>query len=109
MATQRISEALEDDQAQTLDNCWTENFLPRSASSLAANVRSNFNQNVKKLLGRARTERLGNTLSVAMDEGKPNMLAFHLFCPGLAYIEHTVVIFLLRIHYPENNIISDSL
>lgn len=45
------SDPLKDDQAQKLDNHCTKTFLPKSASSIAVNIRSNFNQNVKKLFG----------------------------------------------------------
>lgn len=37
----------EDEEAQKLNNHWTEKCLPESALSLVANVRSNYNQNVK--------------------------------------------------------------
>lgn len=50
-------------------------------------------------------KRLGNVLSVAMDEGKSNTFSFRLFCPGLTHIEHAVI-FLLR-NYPEINIVGD--
>lgn len=39
----------EDDEPQKLNHHWTERFLPKSASSLGANVRSNYNQNVKNM------------------------------------------------------------
>ena len=99
----------EDEEAQKLNNHWTEKCLPESASSLVANVRSNYNQNVKKIIwGEQGRKRLGNVLSVAMDERKSNMFSSKLFCPGLRHTEHTVIIFLLGICYPENNTVGDS-
>lgn len=83
---------------------------PRDTLISVANVRSDYSQNVKKIIwGQRRRKRLGNILSVAMDERKPNMLSFKLFCPCLINSEQTVILFLTRICDPVNNIASYSL
>lgn len=46
---------------------------------------------LKKIIWGGGGKRLGNVLSVAMDEGKSNMFSFTLFCPGLTHTEHTVI------------------
>lgn len=56
---------------------------PETLSFRVANVRSDYSQNVKNYLGTVKKERLGNILSVAMDERKPQYAFFQVVLPCL--------------------------